>query len=318
MKIWIDTEIFRAKPAGGIANLWRGWIDVLRESMPDDDIIVADLCNDADVYLPTYYGVSPYSVPTIVTVYDFIQTMFPSQFGSAPFDMGKMKMSLGKSHSAIAISASTALDLQKHIGYLGDVYVIYPVIPEIDRSPDRNANMNAPYVLLVGNRSGYKNARSLYRDWHSVPQALHIVAVGGEHMIPVEAAFEVSHPGILHRMQNVTDEMLKSLYASATALVYPSLYEGFGIPLVEAMAYGCPVITRDNSSIREVCGQAAVYVGNGTTMQEAMWCVMDHRDDIVTAGIQQLELLRDRCNPAKYLPEAILRAAGVHNENSDN
>ena len=87
---------------------------------------------------------------------------------------------------------------------------------------------------------------------------LFIQVVAGYYHLNLEPILAGS---IVHMMQ-LSDEELATAYSGAVALVYPSKYEGFGMPIVEAMACGCPVITCPNASIPEVAGEAAIYVND--------------------------------------------------------
>ena len=122
----------------------------------------------------------------------------------------------------------------------------------------------APYLLYVGQRSGYKNFDRLLKAFaadRELQVDYRLVCFGGGALTEEErAAF--SHYGLQKaRVLQVDggDDMLASLYKQAEVFIYPSLYEGFGIPPLEAMASGCPVISSDVSSMPEILGDAAEY-----------------------------------------------------------
>ena len=126
-------------------------------------------------------------------------------------------------------------------------------------SPDR-------YLLTVGAQEPKKNVKRLIEAYLEVDTAMPLVLVGprgwmwerevGAALMPLsdKARSRLKFVGYVNR------EDLRRLYAGAYALVYPSLYEGFGLPALEAMISGCPVITSGMSSLPEVCGDAAAYV----------------------------------------------------------
>jgi len=124
-------------------------------------------------------------------------------------------------------------------------------------------SIQKPYFLIVGSRigcDGYKNALLFFKAFQNLlkPDNFSIVCVGGKPDLEPELSGLV-YQNHVHLLR-LEDPELSVAYSGAIALVYPSLYEGFGLPIAEAMACGCPVITCRNSSIPEVAGEAAIYV----------------------------------------------------------
>ena len=129
-----------------------------------------------------------------------------------------------------------------------------------------------PYVLTVGERgqaNGHKNGRLLF-DAITAGQRddLDILCIGGEPTID-EGILETLPAGVRVKRIVATDSELASAYTGAFALVYPSRQEGLGLPVLEAMACGCPVITTSRGSLGEVAGGAACIV-NGTSPVEIL------------------------------------------------
>ena len=116
------------------------------------------------------------------------------------------------------------------------------------------------YLLAVGSASPTKNFPALVRAFLSLPASgVRLVIVGGTNSaVFAGAGLEASDPRLL-LAGSVDDAQLKALYAQALAFVFPSTYEGFGIPPLEAMACGCPVVASGAAAVRETCGDAALY-----------------------------------------------------------
>jgi glycosyltransferase involved in cell wall biosynthesis len=163
----------------------------------------------------------------------------------------------------------------------------------------REHRIERPYFLLVGDRrgvGGYKNTKLLFealRDW-SGRGGHEVVCVGGHPQI--EPELRLAGPKIRVRRLSLPDEELRLAYAGAVALVYPSRYEGFGLPVAEAMACGCPVITTRLASLPEVAGDAAVYIDpdDPQSLREALDAVCDpsRRATMVATGAIQASSFR--------------------------
>jgi glycosyltransferase involved in cell wall biosynthesis len=176
--------------------------------------------------------------------------------------------------------------------------------------------LERPYYLVVGDRlgvGGYKNAALLFRAFRDWPEAddHEIVCVGGNHEI--ERELRELAPGVRSRRVALSDEELRLAYAGALALVFPSRYEGFGLPVAEAMACGCPVITTHLSSLPEVAGEAALYVDpdDAAGLRDAF----DHvrlpggRAALIDAGRTRVRTL-DWDASASRFASLLVRAAG--------
>jgi glycosyltransferase involved in cell wall biosynthesis len=135
---------------------------------------------------------------------------------------------------------------------------------EIDRVKTRLGLPPGPYVLYVGSVEPRKNLARLLRAWEQVQTSgtdLHLVITGLKGASQVFSAVHIEKiPERVIFTGYVEDEELPALYSGALVFVYPSLYEGFGLPPAEAMACGTPVITSDRTSLPEVVGTAAVLV----------------------------------------------------------
>lgn len=126
----------------------------------------------------------------------------------------------------------------------------------------------APYLLAVGSLNPTKNLSALVEAFKTLPdQNLRLVLVGGRNDAVFATQSATTDDPRIVRTGTIGDGELKTLYANALAFVFPSLYEGFGLPLLEAMSLGCPVIASCAASIPEVCADAATYFDPASTAE---------------------------------------------------
>ena len=204
----------------------------------------------------------------VVTVYDFTYERFRQ--GPARWVHSWQKAAaIRAAHGVICISESTRRDLLErypdvspdrvrviHLGAAEDYRPLGPA--DVQTRP---ANLpQGPFVLFVGARDSYKNFRLALEAVAALPD-YHLLSVGGGQLKRDEIELaEKLLPGRHRHLASVDNETLNLLYNSAHALLYPSSYEGFGIPVLEAMAAGCPVIAVNASSIPEAAGDAGLLV----------------------------------------------------------
>jgi glycosyltransferase involved in cell wall biosynthesis len=116
-----------------------------------------------------------------------------------------------------------------------------------------------PYILAVGSLSPHKNIQGVISGMAMISEQLCDLVIVGKKNKRVFNSYELPLRAGVKWVNHVSDEELKALYQRAVCLVYPSFYEGFGFPPLEAMTCGCPVIVSNVASLPEVCGDAALY-----------------------------------------------------------
>lgn len=223
-----------------------------------------------DIVHETYYSkrtLAPKNSRRIITVYDMVSERFSAEFGGSQFTDTK-RIAVSRADHVLCISVSTQRDLIDLFGIAAErtsvVYLGYDDLVPTSDVGTWTQNVSRPYLLYVGSRGGYKNFNSLMRAFASssyLRSGLSVMCFGGGPFSPDELAlFQQLQLSDVHvRQISGNDEMLAFMYTRAAAFVYPSLYEGFGIPPLEAMSLGCPVICGNTSSIPEVVGDAGEY-----------------------------------------------------------
>jgi len=171
---------------------------------------------------------------------------------------------------------------------------------------EKLSNLVRPILLYVGGRHGYKNFNALlqaYATSNFLIKEFDLVCFGGGEFTPMEKAFHRDYHIPVDRIRQVSgsDALLAQYYKSASVFIYPSLYEGFGIPPLEAMSFGCPVVASNVSSIPEVVGDAAELVdpydpGQITDSIERLVLDENLRNSMITRGRDRVKLFSwDRC-----------------------
>ncbi len=257
-----------------------------------------------DIFHPTYYD--PYFLernrkPFVLTVYDMIHEIYKEYFVEDPASQHKLRL-CQQASQVIAISEKTKEDLVNIFRIPASKVHAIPLASTFDtlipQKPSGPVNTDH-YILFVGNRGVYKNfyfallslAEILKND-----RSLSLLCTGH----PFSAA-EINlfrELGIEQQLKHIylyNDQELAWAYRNAALFIFPSLYEGFGFPLLEAFASGCPVITSNGGSLPEVAGNAALYFDpkNLVQIQEAAHTALYEgpvREELIRRGYEQFKL----------------------------
>ena len=230
--------------------------------------------SDNKIWLSTYFTRPPinWKGKEVVWVYDMIYELFPRILPNSTSIINKKRESIEKADEIYCISNATEMDLHRIYGNtVGKTHVIHLSHDHIFKmNPNKEIKSEIPnhFILFIGSRSRYKGFKTLleaYSDWEKKDK-VKLVAVGRPWNAEEEnliVTTRLTENIVLY--ESVSDEFLNDLYNNAEAFVYPSIYEGFGIPLLEAMACGCPVIASRIPSTVEIAREVPIYFEPNST-----------------------------------------------------
>ena len=268
--------------------------------MPEQDRkLLQDICDKERIglFISTNYTI-PLTTPSVLLVLDMIPEVMGYDM-SDPQWLAK-RNAIEYAMAFISISQSTEQDLVTYypIAHAKPKLVTYCGSDFRAATMDQIINfkqrygIQKPYFLISGILDNYKNAILFFKAFELFGDRRADFAIVCVNSIPSLEAQAAVHVGLadLHIL-NLTDAELQCAYSGAIALVYPSRYEGFGLPVLEAMACGCPVITCHNNSLPEVGAETVIYVdpGNADQMYGALVSAREPevRSVLITQGIQK-------------------------------
>ena len=240
-----------------------------------DDEMLSRVCRDlkADVFISTYFTRAP-GVVNVVMVHDLI----PEKLGfdlTQPEWVAKQRV-IETADAFMCVSETTRNDLKAFYPHVANrpMLVAYNGLDDCFEVPSEEdvqhlrarLKLIGPYVMLVGNRHGYKNGIGLLNALAGMRNDAMptVLCVGGEHPeSPAETRLKDKLD--IRYVRHLNDRELATAYGGALALLVPSRYEGFGLPVIEAMACGCPVIAYASSAVREIGADAVCYADLGSS-----------------------------------------------------
>lgn len=218
-----------------------------------------DLVHFLSIYVPVLTG-----APSIVTVHDLIHLRFPQYFKSKvrPYYQTVVRLACARAKAVVTDDERTIDDLH---GLLGvdpkKIRVVALGVDDRFLAPVEPFSADRPYVLYVGNHRLHKNLATLFDAWSRLPEEDAVdLYVTGPDDFDGEIQRRTSSRRAIVALGDVPDDRLASYYAGARALVQPALREGFGLPMLEAMAAGCPVIACEDA-VPRILEPAALTFG---------------------------------------------------------
>jgi len=271
-----------------------------------------------DLYHSTHY-VLPAWVPckAVVTIHDIIHLLYP-EFLPSPlaflYAQRMIRRGLSRGDAIIAVSKSTKADLMEYFDVSGEkIDVVYQGVSDEfrQRLPEdqladikRSLGLDKKYILFVGNPKPHKNLDNVVRAFARALQLqefdAELVCIGNRENSDFKIRQRAQQLGIADRLRllgHVADEVLPAVYQGATLFLFPTLYEGFGLPVIEAMASGVPVITSSNSALKEVA-EGYAHLVDPLDVDEIASAIAhcmrdrDHRDSLARLGSRRAEDFR--------------------------
>jgi glycosyltransferase involved in cell wall biosynthesis len=258
-------------------------------------------------FSPTHYLPLRVPVPSVISILDVSYHHYPALFNKK--DLLQLKLwgrySIMNAKKIITISQASKGDIIKLYKVNPEkISVVYPSAKpegEIKKTMTdlkKDFGIRGKYILFVGTLQPRKNVVKLIEAFSKLKEKeIQLLIIGKKGWQYDEILSAPEKFGILDRvvfLHSVTDEDLPSFYSNAQMFVLPSLYEGFGLPVLEAMQYSCPVITSSTSSLPEAGGDAALYVDPKDTadIAEKMQKLLDDtnlREELVKKGKEQVK-----------------------------
>jgi len=243
----------------------------------------------------------------VVTIHDLIWRQFPNQYKAIDriiYD-AKAKWACNKAHKIVAISEQTKTDIIEAYGISQDkIDVIYQGCDDSFYTQASEASIKkakkkydlpANYVLFVGSLIERKNPLLLAKAADQLPKGVHVVLIGGGKSTYADEIHAIAESNAkVHLKTDVDFADFPALYQGAKAMVYPSIAEGFGIPIIEALASKIPVITSNKSCLPEAAGPSSMLLEDVTeqSLTDAINKVLTDdklRDKMISDGLEHVK-----------------------------
>ena len=285
-KTFLSDKFITRRSKAVSKALWRSF-SVVKELKKDKIELYHGLSNE----IP--FNIRKSGIKSVVTIHDLIFKVYPKhykRFDRTVYDR-KFRYSCEKSDKIIAISEHTKKDIVKYYKIdASKIEVIYqpcaPLFYEESRLPNKEVlkkhKLPEKYLLYVGSVSERKNLKTIIEAYLLIPSEIRIplviVGSGGKYMSQSKTLIKKLklEKFFIWLEELSNNQQLKIIYQNAAAFIYPSLYEGFGIPIAEALLCKTPVITSNTSAMPEAGGPDSIYIDplNERQMAEAIELVL--------------------------------------------
>ncbi len=256
--------------------------------------------NKQSILHETYYTHRlPSKLKRVITIHDMIYELKGQNLSEKELVLNTKKEAIEQADHIIAVSENTKQDLlQFYPEAKNKVTVVHHGITKTQHKQIMPFNNDKPYILFVGNREGYKNFESLLEVYianSEINKNFDLICFGGDSFYNNEIE-SINKYNLQFQVKHLkgNDDLLNSLYKGASVLAYLSNYEGFGLPVLEAMWLNCPVICSNGSSLPEVAGNCAQLI-NVEDKQEILNALnkilfsKDNFKDMIDAGKNRAE-----------------------------
>lgn len=256
-----EKIVWQSYPPSALRLLWQLHRNSIHSVLPQIEVFHSwDYLQPPDTKLPL-----------VSTIHDLAMLKYPKTAHPALLEAHKKSWEVLRQRQAHIITVSEAVraDVLKLLAFAPDhVHTVYSALPRETRLAADSLSQQQqdalatrlhatePFVLFVGTREPRKNVTRLVQAWQAHADTVSLIIAGGAGW-DEDAALD--HPRI-HVLGSVSDAELAVLYQRAQLLLYPSLDEGFGLPILEAFSFGLPVVTSNRGAMAEVAGNAAVLV----------------------------------------------------------
>ncbi len=237
--------------------------------------------------------------PMTIVVYDLVPFVVPelARAQSTWIERATLRPAVRRARNLVCISTATENDLIAHFPSARGKTSVAHLAPDATffEPTTHDRASETPYVLAVGTLEPRKNLSRLIDAWrevHAGSGAGHRLLLVGPEGWGDPGLERIAQTASIERSGYVTDEDLHRLYTHCDCFVYPSLYEGFGLPILEAMAAGAPVITSNNSSMPEIAGDAALLIDPMNTSEIAAALALVLTDHDVAADLRERGRIR--------------------------
>ena len=270
-------------------------------------------------------GHLPRGIPVMATCHDMTPERLANGSPASRAAIANRRLAFERAAGIVCISDNTRTDLLRFYPQLESrISVVHHGVDKVQPLASLAQPLPPHFLLFVGMRSGYKNFANALRALGASALArgeCHLLCFGGGPLTPAERQCCADAGLRADQVSQLSgdDAVLAYLYQHAAALIYPSLYEGFGMPLTEAMVQGCPVLCSQASCFPEICGDAALYFDPNDTesMRQAIDQVLGDtacRDELIRRGHQRVAAFTwQACAAGTALAyERALASAGPH------